>query len=256
MPKLQIHQFPCLSDNFGVLIRDADAGVVASIDAPDAKAVAAALASQGWRLTHILTTHHHGDHTGGNLTLKNETRCTIIGPRGEAAKVPGIDKQVGEGDTFKFGGQEVRVLDTPGHTAGHITYWLPSANVAFVGDTLFAIGCGRVIEGNAEMMWQSLQKLMALPKETSVYCGHEYTQANARFALTIEPENEALQRRAKEVDQMRAAGKATLPTTIGLELATNPFLRPHSAAIQKRLGMAGKPEWQIFGEIRERKNRS
>jgi hydroxyacylglutathione hydrolase len=256
MPKLQIHQFPCLSDNFGVLIRDGDAGVVASIDAPDAKAVAAALASQGWRLTHILTTHHHGDHTGGNLTLKNETGCTIIGPRGEAAKVPGIDKQVGEGDIFKFGGHSVRVLDTPGHTAGHITYWLASANVAFVGDTLFAIGCGRVIEGNAEMMWQSLQKLMALPKETSVYCGHEYTQANARFALTIEPENEALQRRAKEVDRMRAAGKATLPTTIGLELATNPFLRPHSAAIQKRLGMAGKPEWQIFGEIRERKNRS
>ena len=160
-----------------------------------------------------------------------------------------------EGDTFTFGSHEVRVLDTPGHTAGHISYFIPSAKVAFAGDTLFAIGCGRVIEGNAQMMWQSLQKLMALPKDTEVYCGHEYTQSNARFALTIEPENAALQKRAKEVDQLRAAGKPTLPTSIGVELETNPFLRPHVAAIQKRLGMEGKPEWQIFGEIRERKNR-
>jgi hydroxyacylglutathione hydrolase len=256
MAKLEIHQFPCLSDNYGVLIRDAEHNVVAAIDAPDAKAVAAALQAKGWRLTHILTTHHHGDHTAGNLALKGETKCTIIGPRAEAAKVPGIDKQVGEGDTFKFGGHEVRVLDTPGHTAGHISYVIPSAGVAFVGDTLFAIGCGRVIEGNAQMMWASLEKLMALPKETAVYCGHEYTQANARFALTVEPENEALLKRAKEVDALRAAGKPTLPTNIGIELETNPFLRPHVPAIQKRLSMVGKPEWQIFGEIRERKNRS
>ncbi|HEY5831249.1 MAG: hydroxyacylglutathione hydrolase [Hyphomicrobiaceae bacterium] len=255
MAKLDIQQFPCLSDNYGVLIRDAEAGVTAAIDAPDASQVAAALKEKGWRLTHILTTHHHGDHTAGNLALKADTKCTIIGPRGEAAKVPGIDKQVGEGDTFKFGSFEVRVLDTPGHTAGHITYLIPSAGVAFVGDTLFAIGCGRVIEGNAQMMWNSLQKLMALPKETQVYCGHEYTQSNAKFALTIEPENAALVKRAKEVDQLRAAGKPTLPTNIGIELETNPFLRPSVPAIQQRLGMTGKPEWQIFGEIRERKNR-
>lgn len=256
MSKLAIYQFPCLSDNYGVLIHDAEKSVTASIDAPDAKAVAAALKEKGWKLTHILTTHHHADHTDGNLPLKGETKCTIIGPRGEAAKIRGLDKAVGEGDTFAFGNHEVRVFDTPGHTAGHISYWLPSAGVAFVGDTLFAIGCGRVIEGNAEMMWGSLKKLMALPKETVVYCGHEYTQANAKFALTVEPENAALQKRAKEVDGLRAAGKPTLPTTIGLELETNPFLRPHVAAIQKRLGMQGKPEWQIFGEIRERKNRS
>jgi hydroxyacylglutathione hydrolase len=256
MTKPDIHQFPCLSDNYGVLIRDGAGDVTAAIDAPDARAVAAALKEKGWRLTHILTTHHHGDHTGGNLALKGETKCTIIGPRAEAAKVPGIDKTVGEGDTFKLGSLEVRVLDTPGHTAGHISYFIPSAGVAFVGDTLFAIGCGRVIEGNAQMMWASLQKLMALPKETVVYCGHEYTQANAAFALTIEPENESLKTRAKEVDALRAAGKATLPTTIGIELKTNPFLRPDSPAIQKRLGMVGKPEWQIFGEIRERKNRA
>jgi hydroxyacylglutathione hydrolase len=256
MANLEIHQFPALSDNFGVLIHDSAQNLTASIDAPDAKAVAAALKEKGWTLTHILTTHHHADHTGGNLALKSGSRCIIVGPRGEAGKIPGIDKQVSEGSTFNFGSHEVRVLDTPGHTAGHITYVIPSAGVAFVGDTLFAIGCGRVIEGNPQMMWQSLQKLMVLPKETVIYCGHEYTQANAKFALGIEPENAALQKRAKEVDQLRAAGKPTLPTTIGIELETNPFLRPHVAAIQQRLGMTGRPEWEIFGEIRERKNRS
>jgi hydroxyacylglutathione hydrolase len=255
MADLQIHQFPCLSDNFGVLIHDPALNLTASIDAPEAKAVAAALKEKGWTLTHILTTHHHADHTGGNLELKSATRCIIIGPRGEASKIPGIDKQVGEGDTFSFGNHPVQVLDTPGHTAGHITYVIPSTKVAFAGDTLFAIGCGRVIEGDMQMMWQSLKKLMALPKDTTVYCGHEYTQSNAKFALTIEPENDALQKRAKDVDQLRAAGKPTLPTTIGIELETNPFLRPDAPAIQKRLGMEGRPEWQIFGEIRERKNR-
>jgi hydroxyacylglutathione hydrolase len=254
MAKLEIHQFPCLSDNFGVLIHDAD-GVTASIDAPDAAAVAAALKQKGWTLTHILTTHHHHDHTGGNQELKAATKCAIVGPRDEAGKIPGIDSKVGGGDTVRFGSHEVRVLDTPGHTAGHITYWIPTANVAFVGDTLFAIGCGRVIEGDAQMMWESLKRLIALPKETTVYCGHEYTQANAKFALTIEPENAALQKRAKDVDALRAAGKPTLPTRMDLELETNPFLRPHVAAIQQRLGMVGKPDWQVFGEIRERKNR-
>src|SRR5262245_26310737 len=255
MATLQIHQFPCLSDNFGVLIHDAEAGITASIDAPDATAVARALQEKGWTLTHILTTHHHLDHTAGNAALKAETGCTIIGPRNEAAKVPGIDRQVGEGDTFAFGSHQVQVLDTPGHTAGHITYVIPSAKVAFVGDTLFALGCGRVIEGTPQMMWDSLRKLMALPKDTAVYCGHEYTQANAAFALSIEPDSAALQQRATAVDELRAAGTATLPTGIGLELETNPFLRPHVPAIQRRLGMEGRPEWEIFREIRERKNR-
>lgn len=256
MSDLEIHQFPCLSDNFGVLIHDPAAGLTASIDAPDAAAVSAALAARGWKLTHILTTHHHADHTGGNLDLKARTGCQIIGPRNEAQRIPGIDKTVGEGDTLKLGAFEIQAMDTPGHTAGHITYYIPAARAAFVGDTLFAIGCGRVIEGDARMMWGSLQKLMALPRDTAIYCGHEYTQSNARFALTIEPDNAALVARAKEVDALRAAGKATLPTTIGAELATNPFLRPHVAAIQQRLGMTGRPEWEIFGEIRERKNRS
>jgi len=255
MAKLQIHQFPCLSDNFGVLIHDASAGVTASIDAPETKAVRKALADTGWKLTHILTTHHHADHTDGNLDLKSETGCTIIGPRNEAAKIRGMDTAVGGGDVVTFGGTKVDVLDTPGHTAGHITYWIPSEKVAFVGDTLFAIGCGRVIEGTPQMMWASLERLIALPADTTIYCGHEYTLSNGKFALTIEPENEALQKRMKEVEALRAAGKPTLPTRMDLELATNPFLRPAVPAIRKRLGMEGRQDWEVFAEIRERKNR-
>jgi hydroxyacylglutathione hydrolase len=256
MAEPEIHQFICRSDNYGVLLRDRGTGSVASIDAPNADQVAAALAAKGWRLTHILTTHHHGDHTEGNVALKRSTGCTIIGPKGEAARVPGIDNAVGEGDTFALGGLEVRVLDTPGHTAGHVSYWLPAAKVAFVGDTLFAIGCGRVIEGTAEMMWRSLVKIRDLPGETRLYCGHEYTLANARFALTIEPENAALQARAKQVEAQRARGELTLPTTVALERETNPFLRPDSATIRKRLGMEKAQDWQVFAEVRERKNRS
>ncbi len=255
MPDVEIHQFPCLSDNYGVLVRDGASGKVAAIDAPKASEVEAALAAKGWKLDYILTTHHHADHTDGNLALKERHRCIIIGPRAEAAKIPGIDRQVGDGDRFELGGTEVRVLDTPGHTLGHISYWLPQIGVAFVGDTMFALGCGRVVEGTMEMMWNSLAKLMQLPPATAIYEGHEYTAANAKFALTIEPENEALQQRAREIEALRASGKPTLPTRLDLELATNPFLRVTSPAIVKRLGMAGAKDWQIFGEIRERKNR-
>ena len=252
----EIHQFICIKDNYGVLLRDPATGVVASIDAPNGDEVAAALKAKGWKLTHILTTHRHGDHTDGNLALKAATGCTIIGPKGEADKVPGIDKAVGEGDTFMLGSLEVRVLETGGHTAGHVSYWMPAAEVVFAGDTLFAMGCGRVFEGNAEQMWASLSKLAKLPAATAVYCGHEYTLANARFALTIEPENEALQARAREVEAKRARGETTLPTRIDIELATNPFLRPQSPAIRKRLGLETAQDWQVFGEIRERKNKS
>lgn len=255
MTNLDIHQFPCLSDNYGVIMRDAEAGVVASIDAPDAQAVKKALADKGWRLTHILVTHHHADHTGGNLELMRDTGCTIIGPRAEASRIPGIETQVGEGEALEFGAFQVRILDTPGHTAGHISYHLPDAKVAFVGDTVFAMGCGRVIEGTPEMMWNSLSKVMKLPPDTELYCGHEYTLSNAKFALTIEPDNAALQGRAREVEALRAAGKPTLPTRLDRELETNPFLRPHVPAIRKRLGLEGAPDWQVFAEIRERKNR-
>jgi hydroxyacylglutathione hydrolase len=255
MAALQIHQFPCRQDNFGVLIHDADHGLTAAIDAPETGPIRATLAEKGWRLTHIFTTHHHGDHIAGHAELKAETGCHITGPRKEAASIPGIDSQVGEGDSFPFGGYGVRVIETPGHTLGHVTYWLPEAGVAFVGDTLFSLGCGRLLEGDAVMMWHSLEKLKTLPPETNIYCGHEYTKSNAAFALTIEPGNSALQKRAKEVEQLRAQDKPTLPVTLGDELAQNPFLRPDSPEIQEKLGQVGQPLATIFAEIRRRKDR-
>jgi hydroxyacylglutathione hydrolase len=256
MTQIEIHQFACLKDNYGVLIHDPEGGQTASIDAPDAAAVTAALQETGWRLTHILATHHHADHTAGIAALKARTQCQVIGPKGESARIPGLDKAVGEPDSFRLGHFEVKVLDTPGHTIGHVSYWLPGAQVAFVGDTLFAMGCGRVLEGTPEMMYGSLQKIAALPAETLLYCGHEYTVANAKFGLTIEPENVALQRRTRDVEALRAAGAATLPTEVGLERETNVFLRPQVSAIRKRLGFNNEPDWQVFAEIRERKNKS
>ena len=256
MPKLEILQFACLTDNYGVLIHDAEAGLTASIDAPDAGEILDRLRAKGWRLTHLLITHHHGDHTGGNLQLKQATECKIIGPAAEAERIPGIDEAVVEGDTIPFGNFPVHVLETPGHTVGHVTYWIPDAHVAFTGDTLFAMGAGRVFEGNAEIMWSSLQKIMQLPRDTEIYCGHEYTAANARFALTVDPDNVALQNRAKEVDQLRAQGRPTLPTRLDRELETNPFLRPQVSAIRAKLGMPFAPDWKVFAEIRERKNKA
>ncbi len=256
MANLEIHQFPCLSDNYGVLIRDPETNTVASIDAADAAAVKGALAEKGWTLTHILTTHYHWDHTDGNLVLKAETGCKIIGPKPEADKIPGIDEAVGEGDTFRFGNFAVQVFETPGHTAGHIIYYMPQAKVAFVGDTLFAMGCGRVNEGTMEEMWSGVEKVAKLPEDTVLYCGHEYTVANAEFAMTIEPENEALQKRLEEVKALRAAGKPTLPTRVDIEHATNPFVRVSSAQIRKNLGLENAADWEVFAEVRERKNRA
>jgi hydroxyacylglutathione hydrolase len=256
MAKLEIEQFPCLSDNFGVLIHEPEAGVTASIDAPDAAAILARLEAKGWKLTHLLVTHHHGDHTGGNLALKEATGCTIIGPKAEAERIPGIDVEVGEGDVVRFGNFDVKVIETPGHTLGHVAYFIPEAKVVFVGDTLFSLGCGRVFEGSAEMMWTSLEKLSRLPLDTEIYCGHEYTQSNARFALTLEPDNLALVNRAKEVDRLREERRPTLPTRLDRELETNPFLRPQVTAIRAKLGMLYAPDWHVFAAIRERKNNS
>jgi hydroxyacylglutathione hydrolase len=255
MAGLEIHQFLCRQDNFGVLIHDSAHGLTASIDTPEAAPIRAALKEKGWRLTHIFTTHHHGDHTAGHEELKAETGCQIIGPEKEKASIPGLDVAVKGGQTFTFGGQTVHVLDTPGHTLGHITYHLPEAGVAFVGDTLFSLGCGRLLEGSAEMMWASLQKLMALPPATRIYCGHEYTKSNAAFALTVEPGNAALQKRAKEVEALRSRNQVTLPVSLSDELAQNPFLRPDSREIQEKLGLVGQPLATIFAEIRRLKDR-
>ncbi len=251
----QTYLFPCLKDNYGVLIHDPQSGATAAIDAPEAAAVEAALQKTGWKLTDILVTHHHADHTQGIAQLKQHHRCRVVAPRQEAQRIAHVDETVGEGDPVRVGGLGGYVLETPGHTAGHISYVFPADKLAFVGDTLFSIGCGRVIEGNAEMMWQSLLKLRALPDDTRFYCGHEYTDANIRFAKTIEPDNQALVARADAVKQLLAAGKPTIPATIGAEKAENPFLRADLPDVAKSVGLAGSPAWKVFAEIRERKNR-
>ncbi|MEZ5775634.1 MAG: hydroxyacylglutathione hydrolase [Hyphomicrobiaceae bacterium] len=256
MPIADIYQFPCLSDNFGVLIHDPASGETAAIDAPEAEAVRKALRDKGWTLSQILVTHHHADHTDGILALKEETGARVTGPAGEAGKIKGLDRTVKEGDEVAVGGLKGHVIETPGHTLGHISYHFPAAEAVFVGDTIFSLGCGRVIEGDMQMMWRSLSKLMKLPAGTALYCGHEYTKANADFSLTIEPENAELKARAEEVARLRAESRPTLPTTIGRELATNPFLRAASGAIRKRLGLESAEDWQVFAEVRERKNRA
>lgn len=256
MAALEIIQIPCLTDNYGVLIHEPETGETASIDAPDAEVLRSALEARNWRLTQIFVTHHHADHTAGILPLKAKYGCAVTGPEAELQRVPGIDKAVDEKTPLSFAGYNVRVIETPGHTLGHVSYFLPDAHVAFTGDTLFALGCGRIFEGTAELMWGSLQKLMSLPDDTRIYCGHEYTLSNGRFALAIEPENEALKARMKEIEGLRAVNKPTLPTMLGIEKATNPFLRTDSNAIRARLGLKGRPDWQVFERLRELKNKA
>jgi len=260
MATLQTHQFPCWQDNYGVLIHDVEAGLTASIDAPEEKAVRDALKRTGWVLTHIFTTHHHHDHVEGHLGLKRETGCKIYGPAGEADKIPGIDATVKDGDRIPFGAFELQVLESPGHTRGEVTYFIPGAlasgGIAFTGDTLFSVGCGRVIEGTYPQMWQSLEKIAALPPSTLIYCGHEYTLSNIRFALTVEPGNQDLQKRKAEVEALRGEDKPSLPVSLGKELETNPFLRPWSAEIRKNLGFGSEAsEAEVFEELRRRKDR-
>jgi hydroxyacylglutathione hydrolase len=251
----QTHLFLCLKDNYGVLVHDPDSGSTAAIDAPEAAPVEAALKATGWKLTDILVTHHHGDHTGGIAELKGRHQCRVVAPKAEAGKIPLVDETVREGDKVSVGKLSANVIETPGHTAGHITYWFHGDKLAFAGDTLFSIGCGRVIEGTPEMMWTSLKKLRDLPGDTRVYCGHEYTLANIRFAETIEPGNAALKARAKEAAQQIANRQWTIPTTIDEEKAANVFLRADVPAVAAAVGLAGKPAAEVFAEIRARKNK-
>ncbi len=261
MAALEILQFPCWEDNYGVLIHDASAGVTASIDAPEESAVRQALREAGLKLTHIFTTHHHHDHVEGHSGLKRETSCRIYGSAQDASRIPGIDVEINDGDCISFGSFEVRVLETPGHTRGAVTYYIPDAvapgqGVAFTGDTMFSAGCGRLFEGTPAQMWRSLEKIAALPPSTLIYCGHEYTQANIRFALAVEPGNEALLKRKAEVDALRAQGKPTLPVPLATELETNPFLRVNSRAIRESLGLGtDAPPEKVFEELRRRKDR-
>ncbi|MBL0374697.1 hydroxyacylglutathione hydrolase [Rhizobium sp. KVB221] len=255
MSELQIELFNCRSDNFGVLIHDAQSGKTVSIDAPEEAPILAALDRRGWTLSDIFTTHHHPDHVEANLALKARFDVEITGPKNEADKIPGIGFAFGDGGSFAWAGHPVRVIETPGHTAGHICYYLPEDRILFSADTLFALGCGRLFERPPRDMWQSLSKLKALPGDTVVYFGHEYTLANARFALTIDPHNQALVSRVRDIERQRAEGVFTAPTTIERELQTNPFLRADDPAIRKHLGMEGAEDWEVFAEIRARKDR-
>ncbi len=252
----QVHQFPCLSDNYGVLIHDSGTGATAAIDAPDGDTVLGALEARGWRLTDILVTHHHGDHTAGIADLKERfPEVRVVAPALEATKIGHVDLGVAEGDIVVVGNLQAKVIATPGHTAGHIVYWFEEDDILFAGDTLFSLGCGRVLETPLAIMWESLAKLAQLPGETQVYCGHEYTAANAKFALTVDPDNPVLAERAREVADLRREGRATVPTTIALELAANPFLRAEQPDVKQGVGLPEAEAAQVFAELRERKNR-
>ncbi|MDM9627222.1 hydroxyacylglutathione hydrolase [Rhizobium sp. S152] len=254
MKPLNLEVFLCRTDNFGVLVHDPETGNTASIDAPDADAVKAAADRRGWKISHILTTHHHTDHVEGNLALKEHYGCEIIGPINEAVAIPGLDRTMADGDTFLFGDHTVSVIETPGHTAGHICYHFVDDKLLFAADTLFALGCGRLFERPPADMWHSLQKLAVLPDETAIYFGHEYTLTNASFAVTIDPDNERLRSRAAEIEALRAEGKFTIPTTLALEKETNPFLRAADPAIRRNLLMESKTNEEVFAEIRRRKD--
>jgi len=251
---LTIHQFPCLNDNYGYLAHDTESGETAAIDTPDADKYLAEAAVKGWTITAIWNTHWHPDHAGGNLKIKEATGCEIVGPKGEAEKIPGIDRAVGAGDVVTLGALQAEVIEVPGHTLGHIAFHLGASQTAFVGDAVFALGCGRVFEGDMSMMWNSMQAIKALPPETTLYCAHEYTQANARFAETIETDNSALKDYISEIDDKRSRGEWTVPMSLAKELATNPFLRADVPDLQSAMGHPGDAA-ATFGEIRGRKDR-
>ena len=248
---LTIHQFSCLSDNYGYLLHDSASGETACIDTPDAEAYLREAKAKGWRITQIWNTHWHADHAGGNAAIKAATGCTITAPAGDAAKIEGVDRTVDQGDTVSLGAFTAQVINVGGHTLGHIAYHLPQGTIAFVGDSLFALGCGRMFEGTAPQFWASLQRLKALPPETQLYCAHEYTASNARFALHAEPDNAALAAYADEITERRARGEATVPFGLARELATNPFLRADDPGVQARWGGDAV---SAFAALREAKN--
>jgi len=255
MARLEIELVPCLSDNYAYLLRDPEEDFCAVIDPSEARPVKTALDARGWRLTHVLNTHHHPDHTGGNAALKAEYDAKVIGPEKDRARIPAMDEGVAEGNSFALGSHRARVLEIPAHTRAHIAFAFEADDAVFTGDTLFAMGCGRLFEGSPEMMRQSLSKLMTLADSMRVYCGHEYTLNNGRFALTLEPGNANLTARMRDVEALRAAGSPTIPSTIGLEKRTNPFLRPGSAEIRRTLNMPDATDTAVFAEMRARKDR-
>jgi hydroxyacylglutathione hydrolase len=251
---VEVRLVPCLSDNYAVILRDPASNMVAVVDAPEPKPIVKALEEARWTLTHILVTHKHADHIQGIPALKQRYRAKVIGPRAEAGDIPTLDALVGEPDTVEVGSLRARVFDTPGHTAGHICYWFDKEKLLFAADTLFALGCGRPFERPAAVLWESLLKLRKLPNDTIVYCGHEYTLANARFSVTVDPKNAALKARLAQIEEARAANKPTVPFTLGEDRLTNPFLRADDPAVAEAVGMKGADPAAVFTELRERKN--
>lgn len=251
---LTILHLPVLNDNYIYLIHDPVSGETATVDPAVAQPVLDALDQKDWQLTYILNTHHHSDHVGGNLELKQKTGCKVIAGLSDLHRIPGFDRGVVDGDVITLGKHSARIISTPGHTNGHVVYYFADDNTLFCGDTLFVMGCGRLFEGTAEQMWHSLQKLKALPPSTQLYCAHEYTQANGRFALTVEPDNPQLQQRMGVINQLRANHLPTVPSTIEQELATNPFFREDSVALQETVKMVNKKPVEIFAEVRRLKD--
>lgn len=251
---LDIIQIPVLTDNYIYLLHDQQSGETAAVDPAVAEPVMGVLNERGWQLTHILNTHHHGDHVGGNLELKQQTGCQIIASEFDKPRIPGIDRSVQDGDTITIGKQTAQVISTTGHTNGHIVYYFANSNALFCGDTLFVMGCGRLFEGSAADLWQSLQKLKTLPPDTRVYCAHEYSENNARFALSVEPENSVLQQKMTQVKQLRSAGLPTVPSTIEEELNTNPFLREDSPSIRKNIDCMTDTDVEVFAKLRRLKD--
>jgi hydroxyacylglutathione hydrolase len=254
MAQLEVELVPALRDNYIYLAHAPESGATAVVDPAEARPALEAAERKGWRITHILNTHHHGDHTGGNREVQAATGATIVGPSYDADRIPGIQVQVSEGDTCAVGDATAQVFFTPGHTRGHICFWFAEANVLFSGDTLFALGCGRLFEGTAAQMWESLQKLRKLPDATRIYCGHEYTQTNARCALSVDPDNKRLQEYARIIDTLRAADQPTIPAQMGMEKATNPFLRADDPALAEAMGMSGAEPVEVFAAVREKRN--
>ena len=250
MSNFLFYQYSYGSDNYGVLVHDPLSSKTACIDVGDANKALNELKNQNLKLDEIWITHHHGDHTEGLLELKQETGAFVYGPKQISQSINGLDKELTQGDEFTFSDQKVKVIHTPGHTTDMINFYLPNQNTLFSGDTLFALGCGRIFEGNPPMMWESLQKLMALPEETIIYCSHEYTLANAYFSISVDPTNQELKDRVKIIEGLRNKGLPTIPTKLGLELKTNPFLRVSNLEIRKNLNMIKETDSEVFEKIR------
>ncbi|MDP5219265.1 hydroxyacylglutathione hydrolase [Ruegeria sp. 2205SS24-7] len=252
---LEIVTIPCLSDNYAFLIHAPGSGLTALVDAPEAAPIEAELDRRGWTLDQIWLTHHHWDHVDGVEALRSRFGASVVGAAADAQRLPKLDMEVREGSVFSLSREDVQVIEVPGHTVGHIAFYMPESHAVFTADSLMALGCGRLFEGSPEQMWTSLNKLAALPDDTIVYSGHEYTQANGRFAETIEPENAALKKRIADISAARAVGRSTVPSALALEKATNPFLRANEPGIQANLGMTGSAPVDVFAEIRARKDR-